>query len=86
MWLTGARFCDFVVYLPEKTSIERFEANYEYVREFLLPCAVDFYFAKYLPTLIAKQRGWISEVGDLPDDVRVERYRPDVSEHYRNYK
>ena len=79
MWLTNRVYCDFVVYLPNETSIERFPYNEPYVQEFLLPRGTQFYFGKYLPLLIAKQKGWLLPGQcTLPEDVQVEYFRPEV--------
>ena len=86
MWLTQAKFCDFVVYLPEETSIERFEANYEYVREFLVPRALQFYFTKFVPLYLAKQKGLLKNGEcEIPSEIAVEYYKPDVSTFFANY-
>ena len=86
MWLTQAKFCDFVVYLPEETSVERFQPNFEYVREFLIPRALQFYFNKFVPMYLAKQKGFL-KVGEceMPREIGVEYYKPDVTNFFANY-
>jgi hypothetical protein len=80
MMLTNRSFCDFVVFTPNQTSIERYEFNAEYCKEFLMPRAMQFYFAKYLPLLIAKERGWLQQnTCALGVDVVVEHYRPEIA-------
>lgn len=59
MWLLNCEFCDFVVYLPNKLSIERFQYDKEYVVNFMLKRVDSFYFRKYLPLLIAKANNWL---------------------------
>ncbi len=77
LWLMQREYCDFVVFTPVQTSIERFEYDKEYVEEFLLERLTSFYFRKYLPLLIAQERGWLRP-GDvhLPPDVLVEYFKP----------
>lgn len=77
LWLLQRAYCDFVVYTTHETSIERFPYDKDYVESFLVPRVQNFYFHKYLPLLLAKERGWLNE-GEisLPSDVRVEYFRP----------
>lgn len=69
--------CDFIVYTPEKTAIERYEFQPNYVEEFLLPRIQRFYFGKFLPRFVAKQRGLLLHNAEYHDNVIVEpvRYR-----------
>lgn len=86
MFMTNAQFCDFVVYTPTQTSIERFLPNYEYVREFLIPRALQFYFGKYLPMMVAQKKGYLQNGQcEMPEDVQVEYYKPNVDEFFANY-
>jgi hypothetical protein len=64
MWMLNCRFCDFVVFTPTKTTIERFAYEPQYVEEFLLPAMQRFYFGKYLPRVVAKERGLLREDGE----------------------
>jgi putative phage-type endonuclease len=75
LYLTQRSFCDFVVFTPTQTSLERFDYNKDYVEQFLLPNALQFYFQKLVPLLIAKERNLLPE-GDcaIPSNVLVEKY------------
>jgi putative phage-type endonuclease len=77
MFISKRSYCDFVVFTPQQTSIERFVFNEPYVTNFLIPRSNDFYFRKYLPLLIAKEKGWLAH-GEcsLPAHIKVEYYRP----------
>lgn len=73
MHLLGLKYCDFVVYSPKRTHIQRFLYEEGYCTKFLMPEMDRFYFERYLPLLIAQERGLLSH-GDttLPDNVVVE--------------
>lgn len=84
--MTKTEFCDFVVYLPEQTSIERYLPNHAYVREFLIPRALQFYFGKFVPLFLAKRNGFLQNGEcELPSDVNVEYFKPDYMKFYANY-
>jgi putative phage-type endonuclease len=77
MWLLGKSHCDFVVYTPLQTSVERFEYNDDYVEEFMIPRAENFYFRKFLPLFLGAARGWVDE-GQIVfnRDVEVVPFHP----------
>lgn len=76
MWMMNCAFCDFVVYTPNLTSIERFAYDEDYVQNFLVPRAQAFYFQKYLPLLLLKTRGALAQNRCDLINVVVERLDP----------
>ena len=80
MWLLDCKFCDFVVYTPTETSVERFAFDAAYVSQFLLIAINNFYFDKYLPRLVAREKGLLAPDSiQLPWFVKIERYRPSAA-------
>ncbi len=77
MWILEKRYCDFVVYTPDRTSVETFEYNENYVQQFMIPRLENFYFRKFLPLFLAKRKGWVDKDSiTFNCDVVVEPYHP----------
>ena len=80
--------CDFVVYTPEKTAVERYVYEPDYVHEFLLPRVQRFYFGKCLPRFVAKERDLLEPNGDFRVGVQTEFFEvkdKDNQNHYPNH-
>ena len=57
MGILGLPWCDFVVYTPTKTSVQRFDFDAAYFEGELYPAVHDFYWNRYLPAQILANRG-----------------------------
>jgi putative phage-type endonuclease len=83
MWLLQKSYCDFVVYTPDKTSVETFQYNDDYVEEFLIPRLENFYFRKFLPLFLGKRKGWVDKDSIIFNrNVIVEPYNPS---HFKEF-
>lgn len=79
MWVLKCKFCDFVVYTPTQTKIERFTYNAGYVEEFLIERVDRFYFNRYMPLFLLQEMNMLQE-GEVtvPDHVEIEFVHPPV--------
>lgn len=77
MSLFRCSYANFVVWTPDKVSIERFPANPDYVKYFMFPKINQFYFREVLPLLVAKEKGMLrmGEVS-MPPGTCVEEFWP----------
>lgn len=57
MGILNLPWCDFVVWIPEKTQIRRFKFDQTYFEQYLYPQLQKFYFDQYLPEYVKQQRG-----------------------------
>lgn len=57
MGLLKLPWCDFVVYTPDCTRIERYAFNAQYFEEHLFPAMREFYMRWFLPCRAAKRNG-----------------------------
>ena len=73
MWLLNCEYADFLVFTPEKCSLQRFDYNKAYCEEFLIPAVERFYFNRFLPLFLLQKHG-ILQTGQtaIPDNVIVE--------------
>jgi putative phage-type endonuclease len=58
MMLLDLPSCDFLVWTPTETRIERYNRDYAYCA-WMSAKVSRFYFERYLPALIAKNNGWL---------------------------
>lgn len=84
MWLMNCSACDFVVYTPEKTAVERYVYEPDYVHEFLLPRVQRFYFGKCLPRFVAKERDLLEPNGDFRVGVQTEFFEIKDNQNHNN--
>jgi putative phage-type endonuclease len=70
MGLKNLPYCDFIVFLPEETRIQRYMFNPEYFHKTLIPKLTHFYFNMYLPALIYKEQGLL-EPGNIEPILHV---------------
>ena len=57
MGLQKLPYCDFVVYTPQETQIQRFMFDENFYTKILFPGMNHFYWDEYLPRVIYQQRG-----------------------------
>ncbi len=53
MWITGWKEYDFIVWTSRHSQLRRFDYDTQYVETLLLPRLTNFYFATYVPQLLA---------------------------------
>ena len=60
MQILDLAYCHFYVWTPTKSSTDCFPRNQSFWDDFLLPRLTDFYFERYMPTVLLKSLGLLS--------------------------
>ena len=65
-FLQQTDFIVYGIYTPEATQVHYFDRNDSYWKDVLFPLLKDFYWNRYLPCAILKERGIIEEGNIVP--------------------
>jgi len=73
MHVSDRQHTDFIVFIPEKSTIRRYKRDTRYIEDFMIPMLECLYFTKFLPLRIAQLRGLLeSQSVELPHNMEVE--------------
>jgi putative phage-type endonuclease len=69
MW-NGHKFCDFCVWRPDETQIERFPLDEDYCYKFLKPMVRWWWFCHFMPHAVLKREGKITHSSQIKPMLR----------------